>query len=89
MGPQNFEAGRGTMRRWGLHMGEDTSGVAKWEIYSLATMLIVTHGDAAEEKAELEIAAAREANHIGNLTVWAAVRAKLDQIRDENNRRDS
>lgn len=70
-------------------MDEEEGGVARWEIYSLATMLMATHGEAAEEKAELEIAAAREANHTGNLTVWAAVRAKLDQIRDEKNGRDS
>lgn len=70
-------------------MDDEEGGVAGWEIYSLATMLIATHGEAAEEKAELEIAAAREANHIGNLTVWAAVRAKLDHIRDEKDRRGS
>jgi hypothetical protein len=57
--------------------------VARWEIWSVARMLIATHGEAAEEKAEIEIAAALDANEIGQCTVWSAIRAKIDEIRDK------
>ena len=57
--------------------------VARWEIWTVATMLITTHGEGAEEKAEREIGTAIEEGHIGNLTVWRAIRMKLDEIRAE------
>jgi hypothetical protein len=55
--------------------------VARWEIWSFAQMLIATHADGAEEKAELEIALARDSGDTGQMTVWAAVRSRLEEIR--------
>ena len=57
--------------------------VARWEIWSVTTMLIKTHSVGAEEKAEQEIATAIEQGHAGNLHVWRSFRIKLDEIRAE------
>ena len=57
--------------------------VARWEIWSVATMLISVHGDGAEEKTEREIENAKKADDIGALSVWRAIRMKLDEIRAE------
>lgn len=60
--------------------------VARWEIWSVATMLIASHGDGADKKAEDEIAKAADEEDLGALTVWRAVRMKLDEIRAERGR---
>lgn len=57
--------------------------VAKWEIWSVANMLITVHGDGAEGKAEQEIANATRKADVGALTVWRAIRMKLDEMRAE------
>lgn len=55
--------------------------VARWEIWSVATMLLATHGDEAEGKADRAIAAAMELQDMGALSVWRAIRFKLDELR--------
>jgi len=46
-------------------------------------MLIAMHGDGAEKKARDEIAKATGEEDVGALTVWRAIRMKLDEIRAE------
>lgn len=55
--------------------------VAPWEYWTVANMLISTHGDAAEEKAQLKITEARESHDQAEVIVWSAILAKLDEIR--------
>jgi len=57
--------------------------VARWEIWPVAKMLIAMHGDGAEKKARDEIAKATGEEDVGALTVWRAIRMKLDEIRAE------
>jgi len=57
--------------------------IAKWEYWTVANMLISTHGDAAEEKAHLRIAQAREDNEISDVVVWTEILAKIEEIRSE------
>lgn len=57
--------------------------VASWEFYSLAVMLIGTHGDEAEEEAARKLAIATEQNRRGDMVVWREVAAKLAKIRAE------
>lgn len=49
-------------------------------------MLIATHGDAAEEKAELRIADALERGDLAEVLVWRAILAKIEGIRSIENR---
>jgi hypothetical protein len=57
--------------------------VAPWEYWTVANMLITTHGDAAEEKAQLKITHARENHDQAEVIVWAAILAKIDEIRSQ------
>jgi hypothetical protein len=47
-------------------------------------MLITTHGDAAEEKAQLKITAARENHNEAELIVWTAILAKIEGMRSQD-----
>lgn len=58
--------------------------VAPWEYWTVANMLVSTHGDAAEEKAQLKIAAARESHNEADVVVWTAILAKIDEIRGQD-----
>jgi hypothetical protein len=55
--------------------------VAPWEYWPVANMLISTHGDDAEEKAQLKVTEALENNNQSAVTVWTAILAKIDEIR--------
>ena len=55
--------------------------VAPWEYWTVANMLISTHGEAAEEKAQLNITEARENNDQAQILVWTAILGKIDEIR--------
>jgi len=46
-------------------------------------MLISTHGDAAEEKAQLLITGARESNQASEVAVWTEILAKIVEIRSK------
>jgi hypothetical protein len=55
--------------------------VASWEFYSLAVMLIATHGEAAEEAAAIRLRAAEEDGDRGQMVVWTEVGRKLPAVR--------
>ena len=55
--------------------------VAPWEYWTVANMLISTHGDDAEEKAQFRITEARENNDEAGAIVWTAILTKIDTIR--------
>jgi len=61
--------------------------IAKWEYWTVANMLISTHGDAAEDKAHLRIAKAREENQVSDVIVWTEILAKIGEIRSQRDRR--
>lgn len=55
--------------------------IAKWEYWTVANILISTHGDAAEEKAQLRITEARENHETAEAIVWTEILAKVEEIR--------
>ncbi len=57
--------------------------VASWEFWSLANMLITTHGDDAENEAARQLHVAEEQNDQGQKVVWTEVIKKLGQLRSE------
>lgn len=56
--------------------------VARWELRSVATMLIATHGADAEATAELNLNRAIADGHEGNEIVWRGVITQLREIRE-------
>lgn len=60
--------------------------IAKWEYWTVANMLISTHGDAAEEKAQLRITEALEANQPSEVLVWKEILIKIADIRADRGR---
>lgn len=63
---------------------DDAPVVAKWELRSVATMLIATHGEDAERAAQENLANAIAEEHEGNEIVWTGILAQLREIRDED-----
>jgi len=61
--------------------------VAKWEFYSLASMLLSTHGDEAEEEAARRLHRAEETHDRGQIVVWLEVAKLLPGIRAEREQR--
>ena len=59
--------------------------VAKWELWSVALMLIQTHGDDAESVAAIKLAEAEAEGHLGNTIVWEEVQRLLPEVRAEQN----
>lgn len=57
--------------------------VASWEFWSLATMLIATHGDEAESEAARRLQQAEASDDSGQKVVWTEVANKLRAIRAE------
>jgi hypothetical protein len=57
--------------------------VAPWEFWSLANLLISTHGDEAEMEAARRLAAAENEGDSGQKVVWYEVTRKLVEIRAE------
>lgn len=55
--------------------------VAKWELRSVATMLIATHGKNAERTAQENLAKAIAEEHEGNEIVWTGIITQLQEIR--------
>lgn len=62
---------------------EPNTPVAAWEFWSVANMLIATHGDGAEMKAQLSLEEARLSGRLGDLVTWSTVIDKLAIIRAE------
>ena len=57
--------------------------VAKWELWSLANMLISTHGDEAEFVAADRLETALAKDDSGEILVWREVVKKIPEIRAE------
>lgn len=57
--------------------------VARWEFYSLASMLLSTHGDDAEAEAARRLYRAEETQDRGQVVVWLEVGKLLPGIREE------
>lgn len=55
--------------------------VAKWELWSVALMLIQSHGDDAESIAAAKLADAEAEGHLGNIVVWEEVQKLLPKVR--------
>lgn len=55
--------------------------IAKWELWTVANMLISTHGDEAEAHAQAKLADAEEMGDEGGLIVWSGVITQLRVIR--------
>jgi len=56
--------------------------IAKWELHSVATMLIAKHGENAERIAQENLANAVAEEHEGNEIVWAGIITQLREIRE-------
>lgn len=61
--------------------------VASWEFWSLANMLVTTHGDDAEEEAARRLCEAEAQNDSGQKVVWTEVGRKIAEIRAERAKR--
>ena len=57
--------------------------IARWELHSVATMLIATHGENAEGTAEANLSRAIEEGHEGDEIVWRGVISQLRAIRNK------
>ena len=62
-------------------MQEDTMPVARWEFYSLAVMLVATHGDDAEAEAQRRFKAAEARDERGTMVVWTEVGRRITDVR--------
>ena len=58
--------------------------IAKWELWTVANMLISTHGDDAEAHAVAKLAEAEAAKDEGGEIVWRGVITQLERIRCES-----
>lgn len=56
--------------------------VARWELRSVATMLIATHGENAERTAQENLERAIAEGHEGNEIVWTGIITQLGEIRE-------
>ena len=59
--------------------------VAKWEFWTLANMMVSTHGLEAEAAAVERLQDAMERNHSGDILVWREVLKRLPEIIAERN----
>lgn len=57
--------------------------VARWEFWSLATILIGTHGEDAEDHAECRFEEALASGDSGEAVVWREVVEVLPRVRQE------
>ena len=63
-------------------MGIDRQpAVAMWELWTVANMLVSTHGDAAEAHAEQQLVFAKEQGDEAGEIVWNGILTKLAEIR--------
>lgn len=57
--------------------------IATWELWSVANMLISTHGDDAEPHAQQKLSQALAENDEGGEIVWIGVLTQLRKIRQD------
>jgi hypothetical protein len=57
--------------------------IAKWELWSVAQMLVATHGDDAENHAQAKLAEAKDLSDEADQIVWSGVIAQLKRLREE------
>lgn len=55
--------------------------VAAWEFYSLAAMLVGSHGEGAEEEVVRRFEEAQERDDRGQMVVWTEVGRKIAKVR--------
>lgn len=55
--------------------------VASWEFWSVANMLISTHGADAESVAQSRLKEAQSTGSSGDVVTWKAIIKKIDEIR--------
>ncbi len=55
--------------------------IARWELYSLATMLVSTHGDAAEAHASMRLFEAQDVADEAAEITWSGVLTQLHRLR--------
>lgn len=60
--------------------------IAKWELISVATMLIVTHGDDAEQAVIERLAEASASEDEAMTIVWEGVLTQLEKLRSKDTR---
>lgn len=56
--------------------------VATWELWTVASMLISTHGERAEAHAMAKLAEAEQQGEEGQVIVWTGVITQLKRIRE-------
>lgn len=64
-------------------MGSQVMPVAKWELWSVAVMLIEAHGDNAEAVARDRLTEAEADGHLGDTVVWEEIEKLLPKVRAE------
>lgn len=62
---------------------DDKPVIAKWELWSVANMLVSVHGDGAEAHAASKFAEAIASDDEGGEIVWQGVVTQLARIREE------
>jgi hypothetical protein len=64
---------------------DDQPAIAKWELWTLAQMLVSTHGDGAENHAAMRLDEARHSGDEAAEIVWTGVVTQLKRIRESAN----
>ena len=60
---------------------DSTPAIATWELWTVAKMLVTTHGDSAEAHAQVKLGEAQEQNDEAGEIVWSGVITQLARIR--------
>lgn len=60
--------------------------IAKWELFSVATMLIATHGDDAEQVVIERLTEALASEDEAMIIVWEGVLTQLEKLRSKDRR---
>ena len=55
--------------------------VVRWEYWTVANMLISTHGELAEIRADEQVANARAAGNTGDEVAWREIAKQVEKIR--------
>lgn len=71
-----------TMEQPGAPKVEREPVVAKWELWTVAQMLVSTRGDDAEAHAQAQLAEAQASGDEAGEIVWAGVITQLERIRE-------
>jgi hypothetical protein len=60
----------------------NSAAIAKWELWTVANMLVSTHGDCAEAHAKAKLAEAQAEADEGGEIVWTGVITQLQRFRE-------